>query len=177
MVDKSLPFAQALLSIGQETGQEDGFLQDFSVLETVEKQNPDLVLVLRHPGIPSAQKEKLLVDILSGSVSASFLDFVKIACRHHMAGFLAQMDQDYRKLLDESRHIQTVRVESAAPLDEAQKEKLSRALEAKLGGPVRLECVIRPDLIAGMKITSGDAVMDASYQGLLNKMKEQLDKS
>ncbi|UNT94562.1 F0F1 ATP synthase subunit delta [Allobaculum sp. Allo2] len=42
---------------------------------------------------------------------------------------------------------------------------------------MRLKCSEDPSLIAGMIIRTPDAVLDASYQGKLERMKEQLLKS
>lgn len=177
MVDTSLPFAQALLSIGQDNHQEDTFVQDFGLIRSVFEENPDLEKVLIHPGIPANQKETLLLDIFQDDVSSSFVDFLKIVCRHHMAGKLLNIADDYDKLLDELNNIQNIYVESATPLSETQKEKLAKRLENKLGGQVRLHCTLNPKLIAGLTLRTEGAVMDASYLGMLDKMKEQLLKS
>lgn len=177
MVDTSLPFAQALLSIGQDTNQEEAFLQDFLKVQSVFEQNPDLEKVLIHPGIPTNQKETLLLEIFQEEVSPSFTDFLKVVCRHHMSGQLLSILKDYQKLLDDLNNIKTIQIESAAPLSEVQKAKLARNLEKKLGCLVRLECNVNPKLIAGLTIRTEEAVMDASYLGMLDKMKEQLLKS
>ncbi len=174
MVDKALPYAQALLSIGADKGLEDVFVTDFQSVDEVFDANPELKSWLNHPGISAKEKEDLLMKIFDGNVSADFLDFLKIVCRHHQAGNLEVMGKDYSELLDESRHIQTVRVESASVLDDDQKARLKDALEKKLGGQVRLNFEIDPSLIAGMRIRTENSTMDASYRGLLDKMKEQL---
>lgn len=177
MVDQAYPFAQALLSIGSDQGLEDRFTQDFRAVEEVMNDNPELNSWLRHPGVSAKDKEELLLKIFEGTVSDPFRDFLKIVCRHHQAGNLLVMAKDYQALLDESRHIQTVHVESASALDERQKAKLKAALERKLGGQVRLVCAVNPDLIAGMRIQTENSTMDASYRGRLDKMKEQLHAS
>lgn len=94
-----------------------------------------------------------------------------------MAGQLPQIADHYAHLLDESRNIQTVKITSSIELDEKQKAKLTTILENKLNGKVKLECVVDPSLIAGMKIQTEDAILDASYLKALEKMKEQLTKS
>ncbi len=177
MVDKGLPYAQALFSLAQESGKEDVFLHDFETMQAVFAKNPDLKAILGHPGIFSANKEELLQKIFESELDGKFMDFLKVVCRHHMAGSLLQIADDYGRLLDESRNIQTVRVTSAHPLDDAQKEKLARALEKKLNAGVKLECSVDPGLIAGLKIQTDNAVLDASYLSQLDKMKEQLLKS
>lgn len=177
MVDKSLPFAQALLSIGQESGQEDAFLDDLTAVKKVFQENPQLASVMNHPAISNVEKEKMILEIFNNDFNDSFVNFLKVVCRHSMAGSLPSVVDDYSQLLDESRHIQTVKVTTAAPLDEMQKQKLTVVLEQKLGGKVKLQCSIDEKLIAGMRIQTEDSVLDATYLGQLNKMKEQLSRS
>lgn len=177
MVDKGLPYAQALFSLAQDTHQEEAIQQDLNTLRSVLQDNPQLKDVLGHPGIYAADKEALLARIFDEGQTKQFLDFLKVVCRHHMAGSLGQIADDYDRLFDESRNIQSVKVTSAHPLDQQQKDKLAKALEQKLHAQVKLECSIDPALIAGLKIQTEDSVLDASYQSQLDKMKEQLLKS
>lgn len=177
MVDQSLPFAQALLSIGQDNQQEDQYLADLNELKNMFEQVEELRLVLSHPGVDRKTKENLLIDACQDSMDSSFIDFLKVVCRQNMAGYLPQMADHYAHLLDESRNIQTVKVTSSIELDEKQKAKLTKILENKLNGKVKLECATDPTLIAGMKIQTEDAILDASYLKALEKMKEQLTKS
>lgn len=177
MVDKSLPFAQALLSIGQDNGQEDQYLEDLNELKMMFEQVDQLALVLSHPGVDRKTKENILIESCQDSMDSSFIDFLKVTCRHGMAGELKQIANNYAQLLDESRNIQTVKITSSIELDEKQKAKLTTILEKKLNGKVKLECTIDPSLIAGMKIQTEDAILDASYLKALEKMKEQLTKS
>ena len=177
MVDKSLPFAQALLSIGQDNKQEDQYLVNLNELKKMFEEVDQLRLVLSHPGVDRKTKENILIETCQDSMDSSFIDFLKVACRQNMAGQLPQIADHYAHLLDESRNIQTVKITSSIELDEKQKAKLTTILQNKLNGKVKLECVVDPTLIAGMKIQTEDAILDASYLKALEKMKEQLTKS
>lgn len=176
MVDRGLPYAQALLSLAENDQQIDAFAAQFDKVRSVFKENPELKAWLNHPGIPSADKEKLLLEIFEGA-PAVFLDFLKIVCRHGMSGQLISIADDYGKLTDELRNIENVRVTSAVPLDEEQKARLKAVLEKKFGKTVRLFTDVDPALIAGMKIESEQTLTDASYSGRLENMKEQLRRS
>lgn len=177
MVDTALPYAQALISLAQENHEEDAVFHDLEQMETVMDENPELEPWLSHPAVPSAQKEALFLELFQDGTHPVFGDFLKIVSRHSMSGHLRKIAEDYRALLDELHNIQNVYVTSAAKLDENQKERLKAALKKKLGAEIRLKCSEDPSLIAGMIIRTPDAVLDASYQGKLERMKEQLLKS
>lgn len=176
MVDSAQPFAMALLSIAQENGTEEVTLSWLGNLHQVLIDNPELNTVLKHPGVEDSVKENLLMQIFDGE-NKTMQDFIKILCRHHAARYLEDVYGDYVRLLDEARNILTVEVTSVVALDDMQQKKLQEALKKRLNADVRLKLDIDPSLIGGLKIKTDNLMMDASLQGRLNKMKEQLQKS
>lgn len=173
MVKLAAPFAQAMLEIAQANGREDETAGEFDRLVSVLKENQELGSLLRFPGLPTEDKQALLGKIFYDE-SKTFQDFLSVVCMHHMAGSLEEIASEYSRLLDESRHIQNVTVTSAVAMTDDQKERLEKALEKKFGGPVRMKMEIDPSLIGGVKVTSDTAVLDASWAGRLERMKEQL---
>ncbi len=61
----------------------------------------------------------------------------------------------------------TVDVTSAEPLDEAYRQKLSKALTTRLQRQVTLQCEVEPSLIGGAIVRAGDIVIDGSIRGKL----------
>lgn len=176
MVNNSIPFAQALLDIGLESGKEDVFYQELKGADALMKETQDLQKVLAHPRVEKEEKQRLLKEIFADS-DPTFQDFLSVLNSHRMAGSLCQVYEDYARLLDNARGILNVEVVSASALNDEQKEKLQKALEKKFQAPVRLHIEIDPSLIAGFKIKTDNHTMDVSYRGKLETMKEQLKKS
>lgn len=68
----------------------------------------------------------------------------------------------------------SVDVTSAVALDEAQQAKLSAALEKRLARKVKLNCIVKPEVIGGLLIQAGDTVIDATLKSKLNKLANTL---
>ena len=77
----------------------------------------------------------------------------------------------------EKQGVVTFEVASAVPLSAAQREKLSRNLEAAEGRPVRLVLKSDPALLGGLAVRRGHIVYDASVEGELQTLQERLGKA
>lgn len=177
MVDSSLPFAQALLSLAADAHKEDEYARFLNEIVKTIDENRDLADYLALPAISREAKEQMLLQVFGDIDDKTFSDFLKIVCRYSMASRLKQIAADYDRLLDDARDIQNVTVTSAAPLSSSQSERLKEALEKRLGSQVRLHEKVDPALIAGLTIQTEDRTMDASVLGRIDRMKEQLSRS
>ena len=65
-------------------------------------------------------------------------------------------------------------VESANPLDEAAREKLSGTLQSKYGGDLAIDFKVRPELLGGLRIKIGSDVWDSSIQARLRALEQEL---
>ena len=71
-----------------------------------------------------------------------------------------------------ARRVAVVRV--AAPLTDEHRGRLSQALAAQVGGPVRLNVVVEPDLVGGIKVEVGDDVVDGTVRSRLADVQRRL---
>jgi F-type H+-transporting ATPase subunit delta len=62
----------------------------------------------------------------------------------------------------------------AAPLSTENRERLEQALTAQTGGPVRLNVVVEPDLVGGIKVEIGDDVVDGTVRARLADVQRRL---
>lgn len=177
MVNQSLPFAQALLEIGQESHQEKHFYEVLSELNDIYTENPDLEKLMDAPQVHAPEKIQVLNELFSKDLDETMMNFLQVLVRHRMAGKIPQIFKDYTKLYNQAMNIEEVKVYTPAPLEDAQIEKLKAMLSRKLGKEVHMQIDIDPSLIAGLRIETESRTLDNSYAGRLEKMKEQLQKA
>ena len=89
----------------------------------------------------------------------------------------ASQPRDYRGILMalkrlvrldlERRH---VTVESAAPLDAAEQQRVVSGLAAKYGSDLTFEYRVTPELLGGLKVRVGNDVFDGSVKGRLDRL-------
>lgn len=69
---------------------------------------------------------------------------------------------------------QIARVTVARPLDEARTERLRRALQAQVGGPVTLQIHVDPAVLGGMDVSLGDHIIESTTAGRLDEARRLL---
>ena len=90
---------------------------------------------------------------------------------------IEQVCNELRSLVEGGEAPLSVEVISAYPLDQDAEQSLQAALEAGTGGQVCLKCCIDRDLLAGLKIKTGDKSYDASLQGQLKTFRTRIEQA
>jgi len=109
---------------------------------------------LDETGRPDAVKSLRIADLL-----------VKSAPRHTL-----QILKEFTRLirLELGKHHATI--ESAAPVDDATRASILKALEKRDGGTVSMETKVDPSLIGGSRIRLGSEVWDATVASRLSAL-------
>ena len=77
-------------------------------------------------------------------------------------------------VLDERKGIVQADVFSARELGNEMRRKLEASLVEMTGGKVRLEFVLDPDLVGGLKVRIGSEIYDGSVRTQLNAIQREL---
>ena len=67
-------------------------------------------------------------------------------------------------------------IESAYAMSQSEKQDFEQLLSKKFGKSITATVVINPELLAGVKVTINDKVIDGSVKGRLNDLATQLTK-
>ncbi len=134
---------------------------------------PQLREALSDAATPIAAKRSLLADLLGrkvGKATRDLLDQVVVG-RH---GSLARGLAHYQDVLAarHSRLLATAWV--AAPLDDEQQKRLTKALSDVYTQPVHLNVVVDPGVIGGVRVMVGDDLIDSSVETRLAEAHRQL---
>lgn len=161
-------YAEALFDIAQQKGQTEKWEQELASLATLLDAMPELREVLTHPEIPYARKEKLM---RRGKVAPDIMAMLFMLLKRGHDPDIAAIHKVFLDLWNKARLVLPVRVTSATSLSESQALSLSASLAKQTGAKIQLHQEIDDSLIAGMVITIGDRVIDASAQSALNSLR------
>jgi F-type H+-transporting ATPase subunit delta len=123
-------------------------------------------------GDPDA-KESLVGALLNGKVSAQTMAIVKHLVRQPRGRRIGALLRHASGIIAD-QHAQTIAtVTVASPLSDTQVARLEAGL-AKKYGAVRVNQVVDPSVIGGMRIAVGDVVIDDSVATRMKELKLQL---
>ena len=137
-------------------------------------QDPRVASLLGNPRVTPEQLAGLVDGIAAAPLGEHGANFVRTLADNRRLGYLPEIAELFDTLKDAAEGVEDVTVTSAAPLDEAQRRKLSAALERRLRRKVRLHCEIDPALIGGALLRAGDLVIDGSLRTRLERIAYEL---
>ena len=112
-------------------------------------------------------KAALVTELLTKSASASTVKLVRALVTQRRGRSIEAAFAQYLFGLANRRNRLIAVVRTAAPISDAQKVRLSGAIEKQVGQPIRVNIQVDPTIIGGVSITFADEVIDASISNRL----------
>lgn len=136
--------------------------------------NPELQMTLTNPALAPAGKAAIVRDLVAASATPT-----TTALLAHLAANLRGRRVDaavdaLSNLAAAQRARVVAHVRAAVALDEAQTERLSRALARFFGREVRITIVVDPSVIGGVTVRLGDEVIDGTMLTRLTQARRSL---
>ena len=173
LITVARPYAEAVYSLAAEQQSQAKWSDALAWLAAM-VTNPDVAQVVTNPKHTAQEVEALLLDVLGDRGNNDIKQFVVTLIENRRLTLLPEIADQFEQLKARSEGVVDAIVESAFPMDEAQKADLIAALTNKYGKTVRIEVREVAELIGGVRILIGDDVIDASVSGKLHAMAASL---
>ena len=112
-------------------------------------------------------KATLVTEILSKNASASTVKLLRALVTQRRGRSLESAFSEYMFGLANRRNRLIAVVRTAAPISDAQKVRLSGAIEKQVGQPIRVNIQVDPTILGGVSIKFADELIDASISNRL----------
>jgi F-type H+-transporting ATPase subunit delta len=112
-------------------------------------------------------KAALVTELLSKKTSESTVKLVRALVTQRRGRSLEAAFADYLFGLANRRNRLIAVVRTAAPITDAQKVRLSGAIEKQVGQPIRVNIQVDPTILGGISIKFADELIDASISNRL----------
>ena len=145
-------YADALYDLAAEEGLGEEILKDLSLVCSCLREMPEYRKLLMTPAIPKEERIGLIEEAWKGNLNKYTLNFLYMLCDGDSVDKLLDCEEEFRSRYNTDKGIVEVLVTSAVALSEAQKAKLSKAVEKKTGKTVVLKEKVDGELIGGLKL-------------------------
>jgi F-type H+-transporting ATPase subunit delta len=115
--------------------------------------------------------DKIALVGVNGTGKSTFL---KILADKDRLALLADIEKDFKVLLNEKNNILEGIVITAVPMKEEEVKELQTKLSAKYNKTVVLENEVDKSVLGGVLVRLGNEEIDGTVKNRLDKMKEQL---
>lgn len=171
-------YAKSLLDLAVEQNQLDATLADVKMLDAVSKQSRDFVNMLRSPVINPDKKQAVMTALFGDKLSPLTKAFVTLVVNKGREANLPEVVTAFIGQYKEMKNIRTVKLTTAAPVNDAVKQKILSNTVSSLGNSqVELVESVDPELIGGFVLEMEDKLFDASIRRDLNDVRAQFLKN
>lgn len=167
------PYAEAVFRLADAGNSLAAWSDTLANLARVTAQ-PQMATVIASPDLTSAKVAGLVISVLSGRLTGEAENFVRVLADNGRLDLLGEIASQYEALRNAREGVVEAAIESAFELTPDQLAELVRALEAKTGKRVKPQVSLDPELIAGVRITLGDKVIDGSARAQLAALQAAL---
>jgi F-type H+-transporting ATPase subunit delta len=137
-------------------------------------RDPRVHELLGSPSVSGEDLAQFVMGVTGAALDEHGQNFFRMLGENHRLGYLPEISTLFDGYKDEAESVIDVTVTSAAPIDSAQQQALSKALERKLKRTVRLHCATDSTLIGGAVLRAGDTVIDGSLLSRLKRIAFEL---
>lgn len=165
------PYAEALMSLAQDSNLSDQFGEDAkNILDTLDTSD-ELSSLMVSPVFEATQKKAIIRQIFEGQVQGNMVNFLLLLVDRKRESYIVGICKRYQELLRDLKKIVLAEVTATVELSDDQRQSITDKVKAMTGAQaVELETRIDPSLIGGVVIKVGSQVFDASLSGQLRRM-------
>ena len=165
------PYAQALLSVAQSSGQLEAIGGEIKSLLELLENAPDLRAFIGNPVIKEEAKKAVLSQVMGSSANPYLTNFMMLLVDKRRIQFLEPVCQQYLTLARVLTNTVLAEVSSATELNDSQKQIVIDKVKTLTGANVvELKTKVDSSLIGGVVIKVGSQVFDASIRGQLQRL-------
>ena len=171
----SKTYGDALFELSLEEKKEDILFEEAKTFLEVIKKDDELVKFMKHPKIVKEEKIKTGKNIFDNHFSKEFAGFLLVLIQKDRFSEVEKTLEYFVGRMKEHKKIGVAYVSTAAPLNDAQKEKVcARLLETTDFETFEMNYTVDETLLGGMVIRVGDRVVDTSIKNKLRSLSKQL---
>jgi F-type H+-transporting ATPase subunit delta len=169
-------YARALFELARERDQIDAIGTELAAAVDLLAAQPALRDFLSRPWVGGAAKRGAAAEVATRlGVSPLVKDFLALVAVRNRAEHIAAIQTAYRALVDEHRRRVRVRLRTAIPLTDPERQSLGRRLSQLLEGrELVIDEMVDPSLLGGFVAEVGSMILDGSLDTQLVRMREQL---
>lgn len=168
-------YARAFFEIAKEDQKYEIYYNELTLFSSIIEENENLKELFLNPIFDQDEKMAIVNAILRKiDISATTGNFLKLLVDKRRIGFLPEIENSYRQLMDDTLKRTRVNVRTAFPLSSELSGKLKERLEEMTGKKVEMTISEDASLLGGIVVGVGDTLYDGSIKTQLRNIRNLL---
>lgn len=167
-------YAATLFDLAQRHDGLEAFAGGMDVVVELLDQNRNFRLFLETPRVADRDKKQVMKKAFGDVLPRPLLNFLQVTIDKRRQRILGEIGGEFRALMDEHLGRAHVSVVVARALDSDAVEGLSQKLSSLLGKEAIPHVRVRPEILGGVQLKSGDTVYDGTLRRRIKQLRRQL---
>jgi F-type H+-transporting ATPase subunit delta len=165
-------YAKAVFELAQQEGELEQWHRRVGRVREL-FTDPAVAAVLSNPTIATEQREALVAGT-PHVLDEQGTNLARLLIESGRVEEAVDIDEEFQRLADEAAGRVRATVTTAIEIDSSDREHLARELSKRLDKDVKLQVVVDPRILGGMKLQYGDRIVDASVATRLEQLRRRL---
>ncbi|MDX1566439.1 MAG: ATP synthase F1 subunit delta [Longimicrobiales bacterium] len=170
-------YAEALFELGKKHDLLESFQEGIEAVARLLDESPDFRLFIETPRIDAPAKKDVVRKAFGQALPKPLLNFVLITIDKRRQRLLRDIARAYQALMDEHLGRTHVEISVARELDDETINDVARKLSALLDTEAIPHVRVRPEILGGVVVRTGDRVYDGSLRRRLEGMRRRLQQA
>ncbi len=164
-------YARAFFDVAGEENRYEKYHHELRLFLDIIEANSNLKDFLSNPVFEYNDKKAVVGKVLQIlKLSSSTSNFINLLVDKRRVGILGEIEESYRKLMDNALGVVKIQVKTAFPLTPKLEEGLKNSFESLTGKKVDMQVEEDMLLLGGIVARVGDKLYDGSIRMQLDKM-------
>jgi ATP synthase F1 delta subunit len=166
-------YARALLEVALEHGRLDELREQLGQVADAIDAHHDLQVFFFSPYFSPKEKQDGLARMIDGA-DPLLTNFLGVLLEKHRMPVIFRIRRELDRLWEEEHKMLAVSVTSAIELDSTTVAQIGARIGEQTGRQIELTSVVDPDILGGLVLRVGNAILDASVRNRLELLRKQV---
>jgi F-type H+-transporting ATPase subunit delta len=135
--------------------------------------DPDVASVLTNPTIATEQRMALISEA-PHLLDPEATNLAKLLIESSRVRDIGAIEEEFQRLADDAANRVRATVTTAVELTPTDRDRVEEELSRRLGKEIRMQVVVDPRILGGLKLQYGDRLVDASVSTRLQQLRRRL---
>ncbi len=167
-------YAETLFELAERHEGVDTFGEGIELVARLLDENPRVRLFLETPRIAADEKKTVVRKVFGDHLPGHLVNFLLVTIDKRRQRLLRDIAREYHALVDEHHNRVHVEVTLAREMDAEAMDELTEKLSSMLKKTAIPNVRVKPDLLGGVVVRTGDTIYDGSLRRRLDGMRRRL---
>lgn len=170
-------YGQALFNVSKRKGSLSSAISDAEQFLELDKPASPLAVFLEGPQFRTEDKLAMVKRTFEGKLDPLLLQLIILLINKGRIEYARPILTRFIELAEADQGLHPAEISTAVNLSDDNKQRLQQALESYTNARLRIRWRVEPSLIAGVRFTMGDLLIDDSIKGKLERLRFALQEA